>query len=99
MDKKLYVGNLPHSVTDHDLQNLFESYGIIQSAHVIVDRDTGLSKRFGIVEMDNADEAQAAIASLNGQGIDGRALIVCGTRPGDERFWRSGLEFASDYFG
>jgi cold-inducible RNA-binding protein len=85
MAKKLYVGNLSYGMTDSDLQNLFEAHGTIQSAQVIVDRDTGRSKGFAFVEMDNADEAQAAIDALNGKEVNGRALTVNEARPREER--------------
>ena len=85
MAKKLYVGNLPYGVTDSDLQNLFEPHGTVQSAQVIVDRDTGRSKGFGFVEMESAEHAQAAIAALNGQDQNGRALTVNEARPREER--------------
>ena len=85
MAKKLYVGNLSYGTTDSDLQNLFEQHGAVQSAQVIMDRDTGRSKGFGFVEMGNADEAQAAISALNGQQIDGRALTVNEARPREDR--------------
>jgi len=83
--KKLYVGNLAYTVTDSDLQNLFESHGTVQSAQVIMDRDTGRSKGFGFVEMGNGDEAQAAITALNGQQVNGRALTVNEARPREDR--------------
>jgi cold-inducible RNA-binding protein len=83
--KKLYVGNLSYGMTDNDLQNLFESHGAIQSAQVIKDRDTGRSKGFGFVEMDNEEEAQAAIDALNGQDVNGRALTVIEARPREDR--------------
>jgi cold-inducible RNA-binding protein len=83
--KKLYVGNLPYGMTDNDLNNLFQQHGTVQSSQVIVDRDTGRSKGFGFVEMDNADEAQAAIDALNGQEVNGRALTVNEARPREER--------------
>jgi cold-inducible RNA-binding protein len=73
--KKLYVGNLSYGMTDSDLQNLFEPHGAVQSAQVIKDRDTGRSKGFGFVEMDGGDEAQAAIAALNGQDVRARSTI------------------------
>ncbi len=85
MAKKLYVGNLPYGVTDSDLQNMFAQHGSVQSAQVIMDRDTGRSKGFGFVEMDNANEAQTAIDTLNGQQVDGRALTVNEARPREER--------------
>ena len=84
MGKKLYVGNLPYGMSDSDLQNLFEQHGTVQSAQVIMDRDTGRSKGFGFVEMSNDQEAQAAIAALNGQQVDGRALTVNEARPKTE---------------
>ena len=85
MGKKLYVGNLSYGTTDSDLQNLFEAHGTVESAQVIVDRDTGRSKGFGFVEMDSGEQAQAAIAALNGQEVNGRALTVNEARPREER--------------
>ena len=85
MAKKLYVGNLSYEVTDSDLQNLFVPHGAVQSAQVIMDRDTGRSKGFGFVEMDNGDQAQAAITALNGHEINGRTLTVNEARPRQER--------------
>ena len=85
MGKKLYVGNLTYGVTDGDLQNMFSPHGTVQSAQVIMDRDTGRSKGFGFVEMDNSEQAQAAIAALNGKENDGRALTVNEARPREER--------------
>ena len=82
---QVFVGNLSYGMTDADLQNLFEQYGTVQSAQVIMDRDTGRSKGFGFVEMDSAEQAQAAIAALNGQEINGRALTVNEARPREER--------------
>ena len=81
MGKKLYVGNLPYSVGDSDLQQMFEAHGAVQSAQVIMDRDTGRSKGFGFVEMGADAEAQAAITALHGQEIEGRALTVNEARP------------------
>jgi RNA recognition motif-containing protein len=81
MGKKLYVGNLPYGVSDSDLQAMFEAHGTVQSAQVIMDRETGRSKGFGFVEMGSDQEAQAAIAALNGQDRDGRALVVNEARP------------------
>jgi len=85
MGKKLYVGNLSYGVTDSDLETMFAAHGTVQSAQVIMDRDTGRSKGFGFVEMGNDQEAQAAIAGLNGQDKDGRALTVNEARPREER--------------
>jgi RNA recognition motif-containing protein len=81
MGKKLYVGNLAYGVSDGDLQQLFEAHGTVQSAQVIMDRDTSRSKGFGFVEMGSDQEAQAAIAALNGKEVDGRSLTVNEARP------------------
>jgi RNA recognition motif-containing protein len=81
----LYVGNLSYGMTDSDLQNLFAAHGTVQSAQVIKDRDTGRSKGFGFVEMNSGEEAQAAIAALNGQEVNGRALTVNEARPREDR--------------
>ena len=85
MAKKLYVGNLPYGVADSDLQTMFEAHGTVQSAQVIMDRDTGRSKGFGFVEMTSDEQAQAAIAALNGKDMDGRSLTVNEARPKEER--------------
>src|SRR5947209_5189024 len=84
MGKKLYVGNLGYGVTDGDLTKMFEPHGTVESAQVIMDRDTGRSKGFGFVEMKTDQEAQAAIAALNGQDSGGRALTVNEARPKTE---------------
>src|SRR5262245_7412120 len=84
MGKKLYVGNLAYSVNDGDLQQMFAAHGTVQSAQVIMDRDTGRSKGFGFVEMGSDQEAQAAIAALNGKEKDGRSLTVNEARPKTE---------------
>jgi len=84
MGKKLYVGNLSYSVTDAELSKLFEPSGQVESAQVIVDRDTGRSKGFGFVEMKTEQDAQAAIAALNGKEFGGRALTVNEARPKTE---------------
>ncbi len=84
MGKKLYVGNLAYAVSDSDLQQMFEAHGTVQSAQVIMDRDTGRSKGFGFVEMGTDQEAQAAIQALNGKEVDGRALTVNEARPKPE---------------
>ena len=76
MNKKLYIGNLPFSTTDADLEDVFGQYGIVESANVITDRDTGRSRGFGFVEFENSEEAQAAQAALDGSDLDGRALRV-----------------------
>ena len=90
MAKKLYVGKLSYGTTDNDLQTLFGPHGTVQSAQVIMDRDTGRSKGFGFVEMDNDEQAQAAIAAVNGREIGGRALTVNLARPREERPGRGG---------
>src|SRR5438105_5696141 len=90
MGKKLYVGNLSYSVTDSDLLKMFEPHGTVESAQVIMDRDTGRSKGFGFVEMKSDQEAQAAIAALNGQDSGGRALTVNEARPKTEGGGRGG---------
>jgi RNA recognition motif-containing protein len=90
MGKKLYVGNLAYSVTDSDLQTMFSNHGTVQSAQVIMDRATGRSKGFGFVEMGTDQEAQAAIAALNGQQSDGRALTVNEAKPKESGGGRSG---------
>src|SRR6266571_3589159 len=81
MGKKLYVGNLAYSISDSDLQQMFSAHGTVQSAQVIMDRDTGRSKGFGFVEMGSDAEAQAAIAALNGADNNGRPLTVNEARP------------------
>jgi RNA recognition motif-containing protein len=81
MGSKLYVGNLSYGVTDAALQEMFAPHGSVQSAQVIMDRDTGRSKGFGFVEMGNEQEARTAIAAMNGKEIEGRALTVNEARP------------------
>jgi len=90
MGKKLYVGNLAYGISDSDLQQMFEPHGTVESAQVIMDRDTGRSKGFGFVEMGNDQEAQAAIAALNGKEVEGRALTVNEARPKTEGGGRGG---------
>ena len=85
MGKKLYVGNLSYSVDSSTLEQLFSAHGTVQSAEIINDRDTGRSKGFGFVEMGSDAEAQAAIAALNGQENDGRALTVNEAKPREPR--------------
>src|ERR1051326_8380979 len=85
MGKKLYVGNLSYNASASDLEQLFAAHGTVQSAEVISDRDTGRSKGFGFVQMSSDEEAQAAIAALNGQQHDGRALTVNEAKPREER--------------
>jgi RNA recognition motif-containing protein len=85
MGNKLYVGNLPYSFRDSDLEQAFSQYGQISSAKVMMERDTGRSKGFGFVEMSSEAEAQAAIQGLNGQQIGGRGLVVNEARPMEPR--------------
>ncbi|WP_457329967.1 RNA recognition motif domain-containing protein [Rhizobacter sp. P5_C2] len=85
MGNKLYVGNLAYSVRDDDLQQAFAQFGTVSSAKVMMDRDTGRSKGFGFVEMGSDAEAQSAINGMNGQALDGRALVVNEARPREER--------------
>jgi cold-inducible RNA-binding protein len=85
MGTKLYVGNLAYGVSNTDLENLFTPHGTVQSAQVIMDRDTGRSKGFGFVEMNSGSEAQAAITALNAKEIDGRQLTVNEARPREDR--------------
>ncbi len=85
MGKKLYVGNLSYEATDADLQTMFGPHGTVQSAQVIMDRDTGRSKGFGFVEMGNDQEAQNAIKALSGQQSGGRALTVNEAKPREDR--------------
>jgi RNA recognition motif-containing protein len=82
---KLYVGNLAYSVRDQDLQDAFSQFGAVNSAKVMMDRETGRSKGFGFVEMGSDSEAQAAINGLNGQPVAGRAVVVNEARPREER--------------
>jgi RNA recognition motif-containing protein len=90
MGKKLYVGNLAYSMTDSTLEQLFSAHGTVQSAQVIMDRDTGRSKGFGFVEMGSDSEAQAAISELNGKEVEGRALTVNEARPKTDGGGRGG---------
>jgi RNA recognition motif-containing protein len=85
MGSKLYVGNLSYNTSSSELEQLFGQHGTVQSAEVIQDRDTGRSKGFGFVQMGSDEEAQAAIAALNGQDLDGRALTVNEAKPREDR--------------
>ena len=90
MGNKLYVGNLPYSVRDGDLEKSFGQFGTVTSAKVMMERDTGRSKGFGFVEMGSDAEAQAAINGMNGQPLGGRSLVVNEARPMEPRPPRSG---------
>ena len=85
MGRKLYVGNLTYGVTNSTLEQMFAAHGTVESAQVIMDRDTGRSKGFGFVEMKTDQEAQAAIAALNGKEVDGRSLTVNEAKPREDR--------------
>ncbi len=90
MGNKLYVGNLPYSVRDQDLEQAFGQFGTVTSAKVMMERDTGRSKGFGFVEMGSDAEAQAAINGMHGQPLGGRAIVVNEARPMEPRPPRSG---------
>ena len=90
MGNKLYVGNLPYSVRDEDLQQSFGQFGAVTSAKVMMERETGRSKGFGFVEMGSDAEAQAAIAGMNGQPLGGRSVVVNEARPMEARPPRAG---------
>lgn len=90
MGNKLYVGNLPYSVRDNDLEQSFSQYGSVVSAKVMMERDTGRSKGFGFVEMGSDAEAQEAINGMNGQSLGGRNVVVNEARPLEPRPPRSG---------
>ncbi len=90
MGNKLYVGNLPYSFNDNDMQQTFSQFGSVSSAKVMMERETGRSKGFGFVEMGSEAEAQAAISGMNGQSVGGRNLVVNEARPMEPRPPRSG---------
>lgn len=97
MATKLYVGGLSYNTTDETLQALFAEHGAVTSAQVIMDRETNRSKGFGFVEMENDNEAQAAISALNNQEFEGRTITVNIARPREDRPQRSGGGFRSDF--
>lgn len=84
MSCKIYVGNLPYSVTDSSLKSNFAEYGSVSSAKIMMDRETGRSKGFGFVEMASPEVAQAAIAALHGMSVEGRSIVVSLARPREE---------------
>ena len=90
MGNKLYVGNLPYSFRDNDLEQTFGQYGSVSSAKVMMERDTGRSKGFGFVEMGSDAEAQSAIHGMNGQALGGRSIVVNEARPMEARPPRTG---------
>jgi cold-inducible RNA-binding protein len=87
---KLYVGSLPYSTNEQELSQMFTQYGTVQSAKVITDRYTGQSRGFGFVEMSTGEEAQKAIAALNGSNMGGRTLVVNEARPQEKRPYGGG---------
>jgi len=92
-NNKLYVGGLPYSTTDHQLEEVFSAHGTVESARVVSDKFTGKSRGFGFVEMSSQDEAQRAIQALNESQLDGRSLTVNEARPQENR---TGGGFRSD---
>jgi hypothetical protein len=99
MGNKLYVGNLPYSFRDEDLQQAFSAHGTVNSAKVMMERDTGRSKGFGFVEMGSDAEAQTAISAMNGQQYGGRGIVVNEARPMEPRAPRSGGDFGGGRSG
>jgi cold-inducible RNA-binding protein len=87
---RLYVGNLPFSVSESEVEDMFRQIGVVESTNLVTDRDTGRSRGFAFVEMDSREAAEAAIAELNGREIDGRALTVNEARPRENRAPRGG---------
>jgi cold-inducible RNA-binding protein len=85
MGNKIYVGNLPFSATSESLNEMFSQFGTVDSAKIVMDRETGRSKGFGFVEMSSGDEAAAAIEKLNGSDLGGRSLVVNEARPMEPR--------------
>ena len=85
MNKKIYVGGLPYSVSDDELTRLFQSHGTVETANVVKDRETYNSRGFGFVEMSTQEEAEKAIAALNGTELDGRTLTVNVAKPKTDR--------------
>jgi RNA recognition motif-containing protein len=99
MGKKLYVGNLPYSVRDNDLEQAFGAFGTVTSAKVMMERDSGRSKGFGFVEMGSDAEAQAAVAGLHDQPLGGRNLVVNEARPLEPRAPRQSYGGGGGYGG
>jgi RNA recognition motif-containing protein len=97
MSSKIYVGNLPYSVTDASLKSNFAEFGTVTSAKVMMDRDAGTSKGFGFVEMASAEMAQAAITGLHGMSVDGRSIVVSLARPREQASGAGGGYSAAGY--
>jgi cold-inducible RNA-binding protein len=87
---RIYVGNLSYDTGDEDLRSAFEAHGEVSSAQVVADRDTGRSRGFGFVEMNSSEDANKAIAALNGTMLQGRTIVVNEARPRDDGGYRSG---------
>jgi cold-inducible RNA-binding protein len=83
--KRLYVGKLPYSLTEDEVRSMFQDYGSVQSVRLVTDRETGRPRGFGFVEMDNSDEADAAIRGLDGREVNGFQIVVNEARPPEER--------------
>src|SRR5262245_38619281 len=90
MTVRLYVGNLPFSISEPEVEEMFRQIGVVESTTLVTDRDAGRSRRFAFVELDSREAAEAAIATLNGREIDGRALTVNEARPRESRAPRGG---------
>ena len=99
MAKRLYVGNLSYSVTSEHLQEMFEQFGRVRSAQVLIDRETNRSRGFGFVEMDDDAEADAAIEALDGNDHDGRRLTVNEARPREPRTGGGGGGYGGGGYG
>ncbi len=99
MGNKLYVGNLPYSVRDSDLEQSFGQFGTVTSAKVMMERDTGRSKGFGFVEMGSDAEALAAVEGMNGAPLGGRSLVVNEARPMEPRPPRTGGGYGGGGYG
>jgi len=91
--KNVYVGNLPHSTTEAELRNLFEAHGVVEKITLVTDRETGRSRGFGFVEMTDANQANKAIAALNGSDLGGRTLTINEAKPRSERSGGGGRRF------
>ncbi len=97
--KNIFVGNLSFSSTEESIRNMFERYGVVNSARIMTDRDTGRSRGFAFVEMENEAEADQAITALNGATVDGRAINVNEARPKPERGFGGGAGGGGNRFG
>jgi RNA recognition motif-containing protein len=99
MSSKIYVGNLPYSVTDSSLKSNFAEFGTVNSAKVMMDRDAGTSKGFGFVEMASAEMAEAAIKGLHGMSVDGRSIVVSLARPREQASGAGGGGYSAAGYG